>query len=302
MRILVTGGTGFIGSNIALELERLGHDVMVTGSMYEQPLPGFKGKILYMGVLGIDWSQIGEIDAVLHQGAISNTRIYDREEMMRANLETSKEIFSYALAHGAHHIVYASSTAVYGDLPAPYIESGPVAPLNPYAESKAALDAFAMEFAREHPEVKVVGLRYCNVYGPGENHKGKSSTMIYQFAQQMQKGNPQLFAYGEQKRDYIYVKDVVRANLLGLEAKESCVVNCGTGTPVSFNDIVALLNKSLGVSRAPEYIENPYGKEYQSHTQCDMSLAKEKLGFIPSFSIEDGISDYAESGFLFKKD
>jgi ADP-L-glycero-D-manno-heptose 6-epimerase len=298
MKALVTGGTGFIGSNVALALEKLGHEVVITGNMYEQKLPEFKGKILYHSPIGIDWEKIGHVDGVFHIGAISDTRIYDKDEMLRANLETTKAVFDYALKHGAKNIVYASSTAVYGSLPPPYKEDGPVAPLNAYGESKVLQDEFAMQFAKEHPEIKVVGLRYCNVYGPRENHKGKSSTMIYQFAQQMQKGNPKLFKWGEQKRDYIYVKDAVRANLLAADAKESGIYLCGSGKATTFNDLVLILNKTLGLNRTADYIDNPYGAEYQSHTLCDMTLTKEKLGFVPEYSIEQGIKDYFDSGFL----
>lgn len=300
MRALVTGGTGFIGSNLALTLQEQGHDVVITGSPYEQVLPSFNKRIFYAGISGIRWDAIGDIDALFHQGAISDTRVYDRDEMMRANLETSKTAFEYAAKHGVKNIVYASSTAVYGNLPAPYREDGPIAPMNPYGESKALLDEYAMEFAAKHPNIRVVGLRYCNVYGPRENHKGKTSTMIYQFAQQMQVGNPRLFKMGEQKRDYIYVKDVVHANILALTAKEDCVVNCGTGSPTTFNDLVETLNRTLSLSRTPEYIDNPYGDEYQSHTECDMTLAKEKLSFVPEYDIERGIQDYFNSGFLVK--
>ncbi len=299
MRILVTGGTGFIGSNIALSLLKEGHDVVVTGSMHERALPELAGKILYTGILGIDWDRVGHIDAVFHQGALSDTRIYDRSEMLRSNFETSKAVFAYAAEHGCTHITYASSTAVYGVLPPPYKESGPVAPINVYGESKALLDEYAMTFAKEHPALRVVGLRYCNVYGPGEAYKGKTSTMIYQFAQQMLRGNPRLFAHGEQKRDYIYVKDVVQANMRALEAKENGIFNCGSGTATTFNDIVNILNSTLGLSRTPEYIENPYStSEYQSYTECDISEIKDKLGFTPAFDITSGIQDYHQSGLL----
>lgn len=300
MRVLVTGGTGLIGSNIALELERQGHEVVITGNMYEEKLPGFKGKLIYNGILGINWDAIGQVDAVFHEAGISDPRAPDDAEMMRANFETSKAVFEYAAAHGVKHIVYASSTAVYGTLPAPYREDDPVAPYNAYGESKAKLDAWAMQFAKENPGIRVVGLRYCNVYGPGEMHKGNTATMIYQFAQQMQRGNPKLFKDGEQKRDYAYVKDVVRANLLALEAKESVVVNCGSGHATTFNRLVEILNQVMGLSRTPEYIDNPYGASYQSHTQCDMQKAKEKLGFVPEWDIEKGIKDYFDSGFLIR--
>lgn len=298
MRILITGGTGFIGSNLALTLRSEGHDVLITGSMYEQQLPEFANSIIYSGLTGIDWERVGAVDALFHQGAISDTRILDEKEMLRANVETSRIVFGEALARGAHTIVYASSTAVYGNLPAPFVETMVPAPQNPYGVSKAALDTYAMEFAIEHPEVRVVGLRYCNVYGPRENHKRQTASMIYQCAQQMLKGNPKLFKFGEQLRDYTYVADVVRANICALTAKKSCVVNCGSGTATSYNDVVTHLNEVLGLSRTPAYIENPYASRYQTHTLCDMHLAQELLDFVPQYGITRGIQEYYDSGYL----
>ena len=155
-----------------------------------------------------------------------------------------------------------------------------------------------MQFAQKHPEIIIVGLRYCNVYGPGESHKGKRSSMIYQLAQQISKGNPRIFKMGEQKRDFIYVKDVVEANILASKAKESCIVNCGLGKATTFNRIIEILNKALGTNRKTEYIDNPYADQYQNFTECDMNLAKQKIGFAPEYGIEKGIKDYYESGFL----
>jgi len=298
MRILVTGGTGFVGSNIALKLMELGHEVLITGSDAEQKLPGFKGKYLQPDLIGIDWDAVGNVDAVIHEAAINDTTSLDEREMMRANVDASLALFEYAAAHGCKRIVYASSTAVYGATPAPYVEDKGLEPLNPYGLSKKVLDEKAMAFAAVHPEITVVGLRYCNVYGPRESHKGARASMIYQLAKQMAKGNPRIFKYGEQKRDYIYMKDVVEANLLALEAKESSVVNCGAGEATSFNEIIAILNKTMGLDRAPEYIENPYAARYQNFTQCDMSKAKEKIGFVPKYDVQKGIADYYESGFL----
>lgn len=298
MKCLVTGGTGLVGSNLTLALQKLGHEVVITAHEAEQSLPEFKGKRLYPGFLGIDWEAIGKIDVLFHQAAINGTRVKDESEIMRANLDASKALFEHVIGRGCRHIVYASSTAVYGGNSAPYRESDPLDPRTPYAESKRLLDAYAMELASGSPGVTIVGLRYCNIYGPRENHKGVRATMIYQFARQMQAGNPRLFKFGEQKRDYIYVKDVVRANLLAAGAEESCIVNCGSGKAVTFNRIVELLNGILKIDRRPEYIENPYGGAYQSHTQCDMRLAWEKIGFVPSYDIEAGLHDYYASGFL----
>lgn len=298
MRVFVTGGTGFIGSNIVQELMRRGYDVIITGSDTEQKISGFKGKYLQPGLGGIDWEEVGMIDAVFHEAAINDTQSKDARGMMRANVDASMALFEYAVENGCKHIVYASSTAVYGDGPTPYRESQALNPLTPYAESKKVLEEKATEFGNVHPGIVIVGLRYCNVYGPGESHKGKRASMVYQIAQQMKKGNPRLFKAGGQKRDYIYVKDAVSANMLALEAKKSTVVNCGSGTATSFNDLVRILNGVLGTDRKSEYFENPFASSYQNHTECDMSLAKDKLGFVPKFDVERGITDYAASGFL----
>lgn len=300
MKCLVTGGTGLVGSNLALHLLREGHEVIITGHEAEQALPEFTGKCLYPSFVGLDWDAIRDIDMVFHQAALNNTRLLDRNEMFRANLDSSKVLFRHVVKQGCRRIVFASSTAVYGRHPAPYDESGPYDLNTPYAESKKALEDFALELVQEHPTVTVVGLRYCNVYGPREQHKGSRATMIYQLAHQMQSGNPRLFKYGEQQRDYIYVKDVVRANLCAATASESCIVNCGSGRATTFNQLVEILNAVLGTRRTPEYIENPYEGNYQEHTRCHMTFAQEKLGFVPEYSIQEGIQDYFESGWLVK--
>lgn len=298
MRCLVTGGTGLVGSNLALQLVDDGHEVIITGHEAEQQLPEFKGKCLNPGFLGIDWDAIGEVDVLYHQAALNNTRNFDHAEMMLANYESSKALFDYVIQRGCKRIVYATSTAVYGRHPAPYVESGPYDLSTPYAESKKAMEEYATALAQGNPELTIVGLRYCNIYGPRESHKGVRATMIYQMAQQMLKGNPRLFKYGEQTRAYAYVKDVVRANLLAADAEESCILNCGYDGVTSFNRLVEILNDVMGLNREPEYFDNPFEGNYQDNTQCDMSLAKEKIGYVPEFDVEAGIRDYYESGWL----
>lgn len=298
MRILVTGGTGFIGSNIVEALVERGSEVLITGHDAERKPAGFTGKLLQPTFLGLDWEAIGKLDAVIHEAAINETQSKDEREMMRANVESPLALFEYAVKNGAKHIVYASSTAVYGDGSTPYREDQELRPLTPYARSKMRLEEEAAKFGKAHPDVRIVGLRYCNVFGPGEAHKGKRASMIHQLAQQMKVGNPRIFKMGEQKRDYIYVNDVVRANLLALEAKENCVVNCAGGGATSFNEVIELLNETMGLKREPEYTDNPIVSTFQSHTECDMSLAKEKLGFVPKFNVQQGIADWKKSGLL----
>ena len=298
MRILVTGGTGFVGSNLVLRLMEEGHDLLITGHDAEQKLPDFRGKYLQPGLLGIDWDAMGHVDVLFHQAAINDTTLGDETEMMRANAEASRKLFSTVIEGGCRSIVYATSTAIYGDAPAPYRETGAVNPLNAYARSKLALEAVAAEFVARHPQVAITGLRYCNVYGPRENHKGRRASMIWQLAQQMKAGNPRIFKHGEQKRDYIYVEDVVRANLAAAAAGRSGIYNCGYGAATTFNDLIAILNEVIGTSRASEYIDNPYAAAYQNHTECDMTATREALGFVPKFDVRAGIATYFRSGFL----
>lgn len=301
MRILVTGGTGFIGSNIVKALVERGDDVIITGHEAEQPAP--KGvEFLQTSFAGLDYDRIGKVDAVIHEAAINSALYTDKSEIMRANLLSSQQLIEYVVSKGCTRIVYASSTAVYGDAPAPYSETSAVNPISAYGSSKLALDKWAMQFAQEHPDFTIVGLRYCNVFGPGESHKGKRASYIYQLAQQMLKGNAFLFKHGEQRRDWIYVKDVVRANLLALTAKQSGVYMCGGGVAYTFNEIVRLLNENLGLARPITYVDNPYEKSYQNYTECDLTKASAELGFTPQYSLAQGIADYYRSGKLVDPD
>ncbi len=296
MKYLVTGGTGFIGGTIARELSAQGSEVLVTGLEDKQIPRGAQ----YLGAdfANLDWDKLGKLDALFHQAANNDTTSTDHVAMFKSNVDDSKKLFEAATNYGCAKIVYASSTAVYGNSPAPQREDGPLQPLNVYAESKIAQDKFAMEFARAHPQVLVVGLRYCNIYGSGEKRKGRRATMIPQLAMQMQTGRPKIFKDGEQQRDYLYVKDAVRANLLALQAPQSLILNCGFGRATSFNDLVKVLNSILGTAWEPEYIDNPYAAHYQNHTECDMALAREKISFVPEFDIERGIRDYHRNGEL----
>ncbi len=168
-------------------------------------------------------------------------------------------------------------------------EDQKLSPQNTYARSKSLMDE---EATRYKDEIKIVGLRYFNVYGPRERYKKKAASMIYQLAQQMKANkNPRIFKYGEQSRDFIYVKDVVDATIRAMKAKGSGIVNVGTGITATFNRIIEILNQVLGTSFEPEYFDNPYSF-YQNETRADTERAKELLGFEARYSIEEGIRDY----------
>ncbi|MFH1750621.1 MAG: NAD-dependent epimerase/dehydratase family protein [Candidatus Micrarchaeota archaeon] len=299
MRALVTGATGFIGSNLTSRLLKDGWEVVAAGMEAEQPIPTGVEKFV-IGDLGeINWGDLGKFDVIFHQAAITDTLVSDEAEMTRVNSTEAKRLFEWARDSGCKRIVYASSTAVYGAGNPPFKESDECKPLNAYGRSKLALDEFAMDFAISNPAMVIVGLRYCNVYGPGEFHKGKMASMAYQLARQIKAGKPRVFRDGEQKRDYIYVNDVVEANLLATRAEKCCIVNCARGKAISFNELIRNLITVSGFDRQTEYFDNPYAATYQNHTECDMSYAKKMIGFAPKYTIETGIKEYYDSGALF---
>ena len=154
------------------------------------------------------------------------------------------------------------------------------------------LDNLARRYARRDPSWRIVGLRYFNVYGPGEAHKKAAASMIYQLYLQMKAGRrPRVFRAGEQRRDFVHVKDVVAMTIAAMSAPRSTVYNCGSGVAFSFNEVIEQLNRCLGTSLEPEYFENPY-PFYQPHTQSDMSRARAELGFQPKYPPREGIADY----------
>jgi len=294
MQALVTGGAGFIGSRIALELEQLGFKVtiidnFVSGSF--KNLVSFKGEVIAQNVLDVDFEKrIPEPDVIYHEAALTDTTIMDQQKMVFENFEGFQRLLKYGQKNKCR-VVYASSAGVYGNEPAPQKEDQRLTPLNPYAFSKYLMDQYVFDVMKEYPNV-IVGLRYFNVFGPHEQHKKSAASMIYQLYLQMKEGKqPRIFKYGEQKRDHIYVKDVVKANLLGLEAKHSGVVNVGTGVATSFNELIAAINDSLGTKYEPEYFDNPYDF-YQNDTCAATDSAQKLLGFNSQYSFREGVKDY----------
>lgn len=285
MRILVTGGTGFVGSNLAARLVSLGHDVWATGRDGEAGAPE--------GCALVGWEEACSMgfDACMHQAA-NNDTLDASWDMMDSNVFAPARMFHRLAANGCGRFVYASSTAVYGNLPAPYREDGGTDPLNLYAKSKLAFDEFAAGFAEESGSL-VFGLRYCNVYGPGESHKGRRASMVMQLALQMMSGQrPRIFRDGGQRRDWVYVDDAVDANVACLGASEGGVFNVAGGRSVSFNDLVGVLNGALGTSLEPEYLDCGFKDRYQNDTECDIGRARERLGWSPRHTIESGSRAY----------
>jgi ADP-L-glycero-D-manno-heptose 6-epimerase len=300
--IIVTGGAGFIGSNLIEALNAKGDSeiLVVDRSADSRNLANLRISDLvqpdeFRRAIERN-SMAARIEAIFHQGACADTTCDDHAYMMDNNFTFSKEILHFALARRIP-LVYASSAAVYGGstafAPAPENER----PLNLYGVSKLAFDNHVRGLLANSQSV-VAGLRYFNVYGPRESHKGKMASMVYQLYRQLKTiGRARLFtgtdgyADGEQRRDFVFVGDVVRVNLALAEGTHSGIFNVGTGRSRSFNEIAGTIVDRIGAG-AIEYVpfpENLAGR-YQSFTQADLSELKD-AGYSEKFSsLEDGIA------------
>ncbi|MCQ9205098.1 MAG: ADP-glyceromanno-heptose 6-epimerase [Omnitrophica bacterium] len=299
MRVLVTGGAGFIGSSIVSVLEDKGVEVYVLDNFSHSDYKNLmkaKGEIICADILDeAVYKRLPELDAVIHAAAITDTTLTDDTKMMNVNFNGFKSVLNFCLDRKIK-LVYASSAGVYGTGPSPMKEAQKLMPHNTYAYSKYLCDCLAQKVTNKKNSPLIVGLRYFNVYGFGEHHKQKSASMIYQLYLQMAEENrPRVFKYGEQKRDFIYVKDVARMTVEALNLKASTILNLGTGKARSFNDIISILNRLLKKNLKPDYFDNLYEGKYQDYTEADITHLRKTLGTTVYFSLEEGIKDYIKS-------
>ena len=301
LNLIVTGGAGFIGSNLTLALQEKFPEAHVTviddfRSGNFKNLAGYGGDFVAQNLATLDWhEQFGneKFDTIFHLASITDTTLHDQFVQVHDNVESFRRVLNFARPTKTQ-IIYASSAATYGPATEASMESNGAAPANVYAFSKVIMDNIARRAATASPDWIIIGLRYFNVYGPREAHKGVPASMVYHLAQQMKAGHrPRIFKHGEQKRDFVYVKDAVEGSIRALDAQTSGIYNLGTGQARSFNELVNVLNKCLGTNLQPDYINNPHA-HYQNFTQADLTNARSALGYEPRFALEDGVRDYMQ--------
>lgn len=309
-KILITGGAGFIGSNLAFYFQQNHPEAQVTvfdcfrtGETFpsgnptsfgdERNLMGFTGQIIKGDITSAtDLKKMAEggFDIIFHEAAISDTTVEDESRMFKTNTEAFLNILKIAGTNQAK-VIYASSAGTYGNSAPPNRVGYQELPTNIYGASKLAMDQVAINFVKENPQMHVVGLRYFNVFGPKEFLKGKTASMILQLGLQvLNKRKVRLFKYGDQKRDFIYIDDVVQANIKAIDALQSGIYNVGTGVARSFNDMVKSLKDELGEFEV-EYFDNPFSF-YQNHTEADISNTQQMLQFKPEYTLASGIKKY----------
>lgn len=308
--IIVTGGAGFIGSNLIQGLNVRGMtDILVVDdltdgrkclNLADAHIRDYMDKddFLQRVQAGQD---LGKVEAVFHQGACSATTEWDGKFVMRVNYEYTKVLLNWATALRIP-FYYASSASVYGAGSVFKEERGNENPLNAYAFSKFMFDEHLRPqlHAMKSP---VVGLRYFNVYGPREQHKGSMASVAFHMHQQLKAGDSvRLFegsdgyGPGRQERDFIHVEDVVAVNLWLLDNPQvSGIYNCGTGRAQSFNDVAhaVIAHHQRGCIEYIAFPDNLKGR-YQSYTQADMGALRQAGYSAPFLSVEEGVQRYLE--------
>lgn len=309
--IIVTGGAGFIGSNIVKALNQRGiNDIIVVDELTDGTkfahltdveISDYLDKDAFLRLIEKRDSFGQDIQAIFHEGACSTTTEWNGRYMMENNYEYSKSVLHYCLDRGVN-LMYASSAATYGDGLVFKEERQYEKPLNVYGYSKFLFDQYVRRLL---PQAKsqIAGFRYFNVYGPHEDHKGSMASVAYHLNQQLPKnGMVKLFegcdgyANGEQRRDFVYVGDVVDVNLWFMDNPTcSGIFNVGTGKSQSFNDVakavIAWHNKGhIEYIPFPEHLKG----HYQSFTEADITLLRQAGYTKPFKTVEEGVKLYLD--------
>ena len=299
-KVIVTGGSGFVGSHLAKELTRRGYYVIIldnlsTGKMENiEPLlrkenvEFIRGSITNLSLLG---KLFRAVDYVFHQAAIPSVprSVKDPQASHEANITGTLNVLLAARDNAVRKVVYASSSSVYGNAPTlPKKEDIAPNPQSPYSVTKLAGEYYCQVFQQVY-DLPAVCLRYFNVYGPKQDPKSQYAAVIPRFIQKVSRNEPPIiFGDGEQTRDFTFVKDVVEANIQAAESDANGTFNIGTGEMISINKLAELIIKLTGNSVKPVHKEPRPGDV--RHSLADISRAR-AIGYEPRWSLTEGLKE-----------
>ena len=296
MSILVTGGAGFIGSNLVEALLKNGEEVVVLDNMHTGSpanLDGLDGSLKLIRASCNDLAGLDlQPERIYHLGIPSSSPMYKANpHLVGEAINGFISVLELARRSGAR-LVYASSSSLYSGLLPPHREDMTIAVSDYYTEARLAMERLAELYHRLYG-VRSAGMRFFSVYGPREESKKQYANMVSQFLWQMRRGEePVIYGDGSQTRDFTHVHDVVRALSLAMGSDCQGVFNVGTGRACSFNEVIGMINAQLGTDIKHKYIENPI-KNYVQDTLADTGKCRKALGFQAQISLEEGIHGLA---------
>lgn len=294
MSTLVTGGAGFIGSNLVEDLLQAGEDVVVLDNMHTGSLENLAGLEGRLELIQSSCNDLFRLDLhpqkIYHLGIPSSSPMYKKNPYLVGEaINGFASVFELARKSGSR-VIYASSSSLYSGLFPPHREDMAIQVTDYYTEARLAMERLAELYQRLYG-IRSVGLRFFSVYGPREEAKKQYANMVTQFLWEMKAGRrPLVYGDGSQTRDFTNVLDVVRAMKLAMNSDYHGILNVGTGEAWSFNEVIELLNRMMGLSLEAEYTENPI-KNYVMHTLADTSKTERTIGFRSRFGLKEGMEE-----------
>jgi UDP-glucose 4-epimerase len=293
-RVLVTGGAGFVGSNLANHLAP-DNEVVAVDDGYLGTPENLGEDVAFVEASVLDEDLPTDVDVVFHLAALSSYAMHEEDPRRgaRVNVEGFVNTVEQARDDGCDTVVYASTSSIYGSQTDPCPEEMPVTVNTGYEASKMARERYG-EYFSNHYGLTCAGLRFFSVYqgyGGAEAHKGEYANVIAQFADDVANGrSPELYGDGTQTRDFTHVDDIVRGLVLAAEHELDGIYNLGTGEAYDFETVVAMINDELGTDVEPTYVENPIPGDVYVHDTCaDPSKMRDETGWEPRISFEEGI-------------
>jgi len=294
-RVLVTGGSGFIGSNLANYLAS-DNEVVALDNGYLGTAENVTDDVEYVERSVLEDDLPTDVDVVFHIAALSSYAMHEDNPTKgaRVNVEGFVNVVEQALDDGCDTVVYASTSSIYGDRTEPSPEDMSVTAATGYEASKLARERYA-EYFHNHYDMSLAGMRFFSVYqgmeDGAEEHKGDYANLIAQFADDIANGRrPEIWGDGTQSRDFTHVDDIVRGLELAADHELNRIYNLGTGEQYDFNTLVDRLNEALGTDVEPVYEDNPIPEDVYVHdTMADASKMRAATGWEPEISFDEGV-------------